>query len=359
MRVDQFVPTLVRHDAIGNHVREISRLLRGAGIDSDVFYETVDPALRRTGRPYTEWSARDRDTILLYHASTNSSMAGWLSAQASAGRRVFSNYHNITPAAYFDFWLPQAAVHMTTAREELGLLAPVTELGIADSHFNEEELVAAGYPRTATCSLLVDLERYHDAPDRRVLERLRRRRDGGGADWLFVGRIAPNKCQHDVVAAFAVFRRLFDPKARLTLVGGPTGQQYRRAVQRMVSELDLDGGVEMLEGVGHAELLAHFRTADVFVCLSEHEGFCVPVLEAMELGLPVVALAAAALPETIGDGGVLLGGKDPVAVACVVHDLLGDEERRSALAGAGRRRAGELSLPRSSARLLDTLTASV
>ena len=113
--------------------------------------------------------------------------------------------------------------------------------------------------------------------------RLRRRRDSGGPQWLFVGRVAPNKCQHDVVAAFALYRRLFEPSARLTLVGGATSVRYLRALQQLVADLGLGESVEVLDNVEFRDLLAYFATADVFVCLSEHEGFCVPVLEAMVL----------------------------------------------------------------------------
>jgi glycosyltransferase involved in cell wall biosynthesis len=359
VRLDQLIPSFARHDAIGNHVLQVRRVLQGAGIESDIWFEAIDPALRRHARPYTEHPGGMKDGAVLYHASTGSDMAGWLLERSAGGLRIFSDYHNITPAEYFEFWLPEATANMVAAREQLAELAPVTEMAIADSKFNEEELIATGYRRTAVCRLLVDTDRYHDPPDGRTLARLRRRRDSGGSTWLFVGRIAPNKCQHDVVAAFAVYRRLFDPSARLTLVGGPTGARYQRAVRKLGDELGLGDSVELLEGVDHPELLAHFHCADVFVCLSEHEGFCVPVLEAMELGLPVVALAAAAVPETVGAGGVLLAGKDPLEVACTVDVLLGDDARRAELIAAGRRRAGELSLAHTSRQLLEVLTAAL
>ena len=133
-----------------------------------------------------------------------------------------------------------------------------------------------------------------------------------------MGRVAPNKCQHDVVGAFAVYRRVFDPQAHLTLVGGGTSPNYLAAVHRLIGELDLGDSVEILSGVGDAELLAHWAVADVFVCMSEHEGFCVPILEAMELGVPVVAYGAAAVPETLGGAGIVLDDKDPLEVAKAV-----------------------------------------
>jgi glycosyltransferase involved in cell wall biosynthesis len=295
VRIDQLVPGFAPYDAIGNHVLQIRRVLREAGIESDIYGE----------------------------------------------------------------WMPEGAASMVEARNELVALAPYVELALADSRFNEEELIEVGYRPTATCRLLVDLERYHDPPDRRTFNRLRRRRDAGGATWIFVGRVAPNKCQHDVMAAFAVYRRLFDPDARLTLVGGVAAPRYLRALQMLAADLELGDSVEMLDSLSDAELLAHFAVADVFVCLSEHEGFCVPLLEAMEIGVPTVAYAAAAIPETVGDTGVLLADKDPLEVAGAVAELLGDETRARRLVDAGRIRAGDFALKRTSAHLLETLTAQI
>ena len=359
MRIDQLVPGFAPHDAISNHVLQIRRVLRGAGFESDIYGEWIVGPLRSEARPFADCPALGRDQVLLYHASTGSEMVAWLLERAARGQRILSDYHNITPASYYTRWLPDAAAGLAAARRQLVALAPHVELALADSRFNETELVEVGYDPTVTCRLLVDLDRYHDPPDRRTLNRLRRRRDAGGTQWLFVGRVAPNKCQHDLIAAFAVYRQLFDPQARLTLVGGIATPRYLRALTMLVAELDLGDSVEILDGVGHAELLAHFIVADAFVCLSEHEGFCVPLLEAMEIGLPVVAYAAAAVPETLGDTGVLLAGKDPLDVACSVAELLGDEAAVRTLVAAGQARAAEFALGRTSAHLLDTLTAQV
>jgi glycosyltransferase involved in cell wall biosynthesis len=355
VRIDQYVPGFAKHDAIGNHSLQIRRLLRSSGIDSDIYAEWIDPRMAGEARPYAESRPRPGD-VALYHASTHSSMVEWFGSSAAGGVTVLSDYHNITPSSYFTRWEPAAAASMDLARVELEQLAPVVPLALADSGFNEAELVTAGYTRTLTASLLVDLDDYHRDPDPRALARLRRQQDQGGARWLFVGRVAPNKCQHDIIGAFAAYRRVFDPAAHLTLVGGATSVRYLRALRQMVTTLDLGDSVSIEENMAFPELLAHFATTDAFVCLSEHEGFCVPVLEAMELGVPVVAYAAAALPETMAGTGVLLDDKDPWTVACAVDELLGDGDRRQRLVDAARHRAGELSLPVASAHLLGALT---
>ena len=357
MRIDQLLPVLGGHDAIAAHVLQVRTALRAAGFESDIYADVVDA--RHAGvRPWLDGPGRiSPDRVVLYHASTHAPLAPWLVQRGRRGERIVVDYHNVTPSAYFRRWLPDAADEMDAARAELAALAPVTGLALADSGFNQAELVELDFRPTATAPLLVDLAAYHQPPDEPTLARLRRQRERGGAAWLFVGRIAPNKCQHDLLAAFAVYRRLADPAARLTLVGGATAPAYLAAIERMIDELDLEPAVEIASGVGHAELLAHFATADAFVCLSEHEGFCVPLLEAMELGLPIVAHPAAAVPETVGDAAVLVADKDPLTVATAVAELLADEPRRLALVEAGRRRARRFELATTAAELVGHLTA--
>jgi len=282
VRIDQFVPNFAQHDAIGNHAMQIRRALRAAGYESDIFGEVIDPRLAGESRPYRECPPTAiRDRLLLYHGSTQSQMAAWLEAAARGGQAIAMDYHNVTPSKYFARWEPSAARSMHVARKEVARLASCTSLAVADSAYNEAELVDLGYSPTAVCPLLIDLEEYHRRPDPRPISRLRRRREQVGRQWLFVGRTAPNKCQHDVIAAFAVYRRLFDPQAQLTLVGGATSPRYLRALEQMAEQLELGDSLELRDAVSFAHLLACFRSADVFVCMSEHEGFCIPILEAI------------------------------------------------------------------------------
>ena len=354
MRIDQVLPDFAAHDAIGNHVLQIRRSLRGAGYASDIFAQRIDPRLKAEARPYREWAGGD---ALIFHQSTDApEMADWLMAKDRAGTPLVFDYHNITPARYFARWDPAIAASLRRARDQLLALAPHADLSLADSAFNAGELTDAGYRRPTVSPLLVDLDAMRGDPDRKARARLERRRRAGGADWLFVGRIAPNKCQHDVLAAFAVYRRLFDPAARLALIGAPSSFRYLRALERLADELGAAEAVEFGYDVPFSELLARYRTADVLVCLSEHEGYCAPLLEAMELKVPVVAFAAAAVPDTVGDAAIVLDDKDPLTVACRVAELLGDGTRRTELVAAGRRRAAELSLAANSARFLKNLS---
>lgn len=353
--VHQFLPSFAARDAIGAHVLHLRALLRGAGFESEIYAAEIKKEMREQARPYGEYrrdsKGRGSSDWLLYHASTGSPMADFLMA---LDNRLIVYYHNITEARFFDRWAPDAAASVRSARMELRRLGPVTTLGIANSKFSEAELVEAGFSRTAVVPVMVDLADYDTAPPARTLARLDKAA-GGGTHWLFVGRIAPNKCQHDVVAAFAVYRRLFDPNARLTLVGGRTSHAYWRALETQVADLGLAGAVEMADTIAFPALLAHYRAASVFVCLSEHEGFCVPLLEAMHFGVPIVAFDSSAVGETVGDAGLLLPDKDPLLVAAAVRRIISDEPLRASLRSAGEARVKSFGLSETGRLMLDTL----
>ena len=329
------MPTLARHDAIGNHAFQLRKLLRGAGFDSDIYYEHLDPRLAGEALPYAECDPGPHaDRLLLYHASTHSEMTGWLIASAGRGQPIVVDYHNITPPEFFSAWEPEAARSMRLGRQQLAELAPHVAAGVADSAFNAAELIRFGVAGSVACPIILDMDEYHARPDPTVAARL-----SDHPRWLFVGRIAPNKCQHDVIAAFATYRRLYAPGARLGLVGSATSGRYLSALQALAADLGAGDAVDFVGGAAFPELLAYFAQSDVFVCLSEHEGFCVPVIEAMELGLPVVAYSAAAVTETVADSGVLLDDKDPLTVAHAVHRLLSDPSGLDGVKEAGRARA--------------------
>jgi glycosyltransferase involved in cell wall biosynthesis len=219
-------------------------------------------------------------------------------------------------------------------------------LGLADSAFNEADLVAAGCPRTCVVPVLVDHDRVVD-PDPEALARLAASKSAGGSDWLFVGRLIPSKAQHDLVKALWAFHRLYDARARLHLVGFDASPPYRKALVEFVEDLGLTGSVILHGDVPDRTLAAHFATADVYVSLSVHEGFGVPLVEAMRAGIPVVALGSGAVPVTVGEAGLVLTRAEPSYVAAAVARVLDDHELRTTLVAAGRHRAEDLSLRRS------------
>ncbi len=349
-RVDQLLPRLAVRDAIGAHALHMQAALRDAGIECDIFAAEWDAELAGRVQPFRAY-ADDERAWLMYHASIGSRIA---SRYADIRSRKLLDYHNVTPHEHFDTWAPEITGLLVSGRHQLDDLAPFAAGGLADSHFNELELQRAGCPRTAVVPVLVDVRRAASIVDDALVAQLTRTKRG--ADWLFVGRVAPNKAQHELVKVFAHYRRSFDPSARLWLVGGSSSEHYLVALQRFVADAGLQDAVHFVGSVGDAELGAYYEAADVFVCVSEHEGFCVPVLEAMAHDLPVVARATTAVPETVGDAGVLVAADAPRdAIAVAVHRVLSDPNTRAELIAAGRRRVDHFDLDRSKARFLEAL----
>lgn len=373
--IHQFIPSFQARDAMGAHVVHVQRTLREMGVSSEIYAADIGPDAGATARPYRSYATRRRpegstDTWLLYQLSTGSAMASWLLEQPEP---KIVNYHNITPASLLTPWEPAVGAEVEAGRRQLARLAAVTELGIAVSSYNEKELVAAGYRATAVVPLFVDFggpergrhrggsgspaglgvpERgRHGGSGPPAEDHLTGTRSRGGARWLFVGRLAPNKCQHDLIKALAAYRRLYDPDAELVLVGKPTFSRYAAAVEKFVAATGLGGAVRVEGSVSPAELAAQYRAADVVVCLSEHEGFCAPILEAMAHGVPVVAYAAAAVPETVADAGLVLPDKASPRVAAAVHRVLTDPVLRQTLVARGRQRARDFAPERTAAVL--------
>ena len=343
-RIDQVIPSLASRDAIGGHAMQLRSLLRSRGFASDIYYGNASPDRLHHGIPvHRIGDPPSAGRVLLYQFSIGSGVADIFRERPE---RKFVNYHNITPADLLEAWLPSVGEEVRWGRAQLRDLAAVTELAVADSLFNEYELRDAGYRTTATVPLLIDLDEFSGSPDPALAEVLAARRARGGTDLLFVGKVSPHKGQHDLVKALAAYRRLYDPEARLHLVGGAISDEYLSALERFADELGLRGAVDIAGSVTHEELIAYYAASDAFVCLSNHEGFCVPLLEAMFHRLPIVAYANTAVPETVQQAGLVLPNKEPARVAAAIDRVVTDARLRDELARAAAERVARFALPR-------------
>ena len=356
MRVDQVIPSLASRDAIGVHTRNLTAALREAGIASDIFYGNCTPDVAEAGHPVGALGRSARDRWLLYQSSIGSPVFDIL---ATRDEPKLVNYHNITPAELLAPWEPEVGYEVSLGRTQLQRLAPGSRLAVADSTFNETELKEAGYRATAVVPLLIPMGGTGVAPDPALAGRLAAAKEAGGADLLFVGKVSPHKAPHDLVKMLAVYRRLYDPAARLWLVGSPLGERYGPALAKFVAALGLSDAVTVTGSVSEAELEAYYEGADAFVCASDHEGFCVPLVEAMGHGLPVVAYGVTAVPETVGDAGLVLASKEPLRFAAAVARVLRDQGLRDRLAGAAARRTAIFSMDRSAARFVRLIADAV
>lgn len=333
--VHQFVPALIPRDATGSHTLLLRQAFRDAGWRSEIFTEATHDELLAESLPFTAYPPQaERGDVLVYQFATSSAVADFLLGRPET---LVLDYHNVTRPELLVGWDPEAARRSAEALRQLAVLAPRAALGLAVSAYNEADLRSAGCRCTAVVPVLVDLERLAAEPDPGAVARLGAAKDAGGTDWLFVGRVVPSKAQHDLVKALWAYRRLYDRRARLHLVGSTPSRRYLMALRRFVDDLGLVGAVRFAGEVSDAQLAAYYAAADVYVSASCHEGFGIPLLEAMRAGVPVVALAAAAVPATVGTAGLVVDRAEPSHLAAAVHRVLADPALRDRLAAAGRR----------------------
>lgn len=263
----------------------------------------------------------------MYHVAQASRCAAFLLERPEPLALLF---HNFTPVDLLAGWDPSAACDLLDAERQLADLAAAAIVGICDSQYNADRLADHGLLETQVACIPVS------TPDPVT------RRAAGPPTVLFVGRVAPNKAFHDLVATAAVLRHRV-PGVQFRLVGGTTSETYSRALAGLVSALDLDDTVTFTGRVSDAELEDEYRAADVFCCLSDHEGFGVPLLEAMSHGLPVVAYDSSAVGETVGGAGLLLTDKDATVTATALERVLTEPGLAQALTTAGYERAASYS----------------
>jgi glycosyltransferase involved in cell wall biosynthesis len=333
VRIDQWVPTLHEGDAIGDSARLMRNAFRRWGHAADVYALELDDALAGDGREWRAWRPGGPQDVVILHYALPSPLTPALREQRC--RRVLL-HHNITPPEFFAGYDDEMARICALGREELAGLAGDVELGLADSEFNRRELEAAGFRRTGVVPIYLDFARYREPPNlvlRRVL-------GDGATNLLFVGRLSPNKCHADLIRLASYWKRFISQDLRLVLVGKlPSRGGYFDALQRLMYEEGLTPADVVFTGhVPHDDLLACYATAAVFVSLSEHEGFGVPLVEAMLTDVPVLAYRAAAVPDTLGGAGVLVERKDVPELAELAHALATEGALRRAVVAGQRRR---------------------
>jgi glycosyltransferase involved in cell wall biosynthesis len=326
------VPALHRGDAIGDSARLMRDAFRRWGHAADVFALELDEDLAADGRQWPGPAATAADTVILHYALPSPLTAA---LARHPGRRLLI-HHNITPPEFFASWDAEMARICALGRRELPSLAPAVDLGLGDSEFNRQELEAAGFARTGVLPIYLDFDRYREPPDP-VLSRMLA---DGRRNVLFVGRVAPNKRHDDLIRMAACWKRFISPDLRLVLVGkGPRTRGYADALQSLMYELGFTAAEVVFTGhVTHRELLACYASAHVFVSMSEHEGFGVPLVEAMLMDVPILARRKAAVPHTLGPAGVQFEDEPLDEVAEMAHRLATDEILRANVIAGQRRR---------------------
>ena len=316
--VHQVLASLGYGDAIGHEVLGIQRVLRAAGYASEIFVETADPRLEDLTVDFRELVHESHpDNILIHHFSIGSKASRIAYALPD---RMALVYHNITPPEYFvdvHRLLVRLCYH---GRRELGAYVHRCDLALGDSEFNRQELEAAGFATTGVLPVVPDFSHLDGAAN----DLIARQFDDDWTNVLFVGRVIPNKRIENVIRFFAAYKRRYNPRSRLLIVGSYGAfERYLIMLHQLVAQLGVPD-VHFLGHVSNEELTAFYDVADLFLCASEHEGFCVPLMEAFYKRIPVLALARTAVPATMDGGGVLYENPDPAEVATLLDVVASD-----------------------------------
>ena len=334
MIVHQWIPAAHRHDAVGDSARRIRAVLRGQGHESEIFALTIDEDLRDDVRPFTE-DVTKRADITLYHYALPSPLSAPF-ARLSRGRVLV--YHNITPAHFFAPFDAGVFGLARAGRTELQSLAGIPDLALGVSEFNRRELEAMGFAPTGVLPLTIDLERLTNAPDRPAIRKML---TDDWANILFVGRIVPNKKIEDHILMAEHYKRYVDARYRFIFAGRTDVMpRYYAMIRGLMDRLQLPPERFVFTGpLPDEELAAVYRSSHAYVSLSEHEGFCAPLVEAMAMDVPVLAYEAGAVPETLGGAGLMFSPKDFEPAAELLGQLIYDESLRARVIEGQRTRA--------------------
>lgn len=330
MIVNQWVPAAHKGDAIGDSARRVRGLLREMGHESDLYAMTMDDDLRGDVIPWTDAGAR-RGDLTIFHFALVSPMTTEF-AKLPSGRVL--QYHNVTPAHFFAGY--DAGIYRLAmlGREDLKRLVGQTDLALGDSEYNRRELESLGFSNTGVFPIAIDTARITGAPRRPALEEVLA--ENGWLNFLFVGRIVPNKRIEDHIKLAEHYKRYVDEQYRFIFVGKiDATPAYYAAIRAMLARYRMPEGRFIFTGpVPDEDLATYYRTASVYISLSEHEGFCVPLLEAMAADVPVLAYASTAVPDTLGGAGIQFTPKDLEYAAELLGELAyNDSLRRQVIAG--------------------------
>lgn len=334
MKIIQMLPTISYGDAVSNGALALHALIAGLGYGTGIYAENIGPGLPPgIVRQIHSLPRLHKQDVIIYHLSTGTALNYTL--ENYKGRKIII-YHNITPPEFFEGYSRHGVEMGKDGLRGMAYLSDRADYCLAVSEFNKKQLQKAGYTcRIDVLPILIPFRDYEKKPDRKIMGRYA---GDGYINILFTGRIAPNKKQEDIIRMFYQYQKRYCAKSRLFLAGSYDGMEaYYERLQEYVQKLHLKH-VHFTGHIRFEELLAYYHIADAFVCMSEHEGFCVPLVEAMYFKLPILAYDSTAVTETLGGSGFLTDTKDPLVNASVLNYILtNDSVRQTLLEGESKR----------------------
>jgi glycosyltransferase involved in cell wall biosynthesis len=348
--IHQVMPGFLYGDALGNQAVQIRELLRTQGYRSQVYAQFRDRRLDDPGEDYQHYSANP-DDILLFHYSIGSPLT---SLVCQLPGRVVPYYHNVTPPGFLRGYNEPLADLLEQGRREIGLFRDAP-FALAASEYNRQEMLELGFRHVEVLPYFVTFEGLRESEAGKNGQRIVHRFRDGAVNVLFVGRLVPNKRQDDLIRAFRAYHNLVNANSRLLMVGSDANAPgYRLELETMAQAFSVAEHVHMVGPVGLREGLGgYYGAADLFLCLSEHEGFCIPLLEAMAFDLPVIAYRSTGVPYAMGGAGILVNAKRYDQIAELLDLVIQNQDLRRQVITGQRRRLAELAVDRVTERLAE------
>ena len=322
--IHQYVSTIARRDAIGEYAFVLKKAFREMGYASEIFYDSCTEEVYGETIPFSEYKRFSTpDNLFIIHYGIK---LPYLDALTALRDKRVLVYHNITPGKYFKIFAPWMVGTCSDSRLEVSDLKNYVSAAVGDSDYNANELREMGYRNVRTIPLSVDFSKYEIEPDPAVLALYPNK---SWANWLFVGRLSPNKKQEDLIRNFYYYQKYFNDHSRLFLVGHGAGMNaYVKYLKKFATHLGVRN-IIFTGSVSQAKLSAYYQTADLFMTMSEHEGFCVPLLEAFYYKVPIIAYDSSAVSETLGESGVLIKDKKAIEIAALADYIIRDSNIKS------------------------------
>ena len=338
MKIAQFVHTLSYGDAISCEVLSLHNKFIEMKYESIVYTINTHPKYKHITKSYKEFPL-DFDGEMILHYSLGSPL-NVIYKNTKCKKNLI--YHNITPSKWFKNVNPRVENDIELGISELPELCQISDRIISDSKFNAKDIKKLGFD-SIVLDLPVDTNRWdEEASNQGILNLLRK---DNSLHLLHVGRIAPNKCIEDIIKIFYYLHHHINPQSRLWIVGIDTDTEvYSFGLKKLISNLCLDNYVKLTGGLTDGELKSFYQASSVYICMSEHEGFCLPVVEAMNFGLPVVSYNAGALSETVSTGGIIVNKKIHHLIAQLIQEVHTNFELKNKLQKNGYDRVKSLSI---------------
>lgn len=313
MRINQFHSGIAFGDAITNQILLIQEILKKNGYSSEIYAEHIPEIFKNKIYNIHNLEDNDNDILIVHHSM---GFEAFNEVIKKRSKKILI-YHNITPEEYFDNI--NLIKYVRKGLEQTKEYKNLVDYVIADSNYNRRDLIHMGFENNIdVMPVSISLNRFEniESDDEIIKE------NKDTVNILFVGRVVENKHQKDIIKVFQIYHNYFNKHSKLFLVGDIGNKKYVEELKITINDLNLTQSVFITGKVSEEKLKAYFEISDIFLCMSEHEGFCVPLLEAMKMGLPVIAYASTAIPETMDGAGILFIKKNIQYIAALIDEIV-------------------------------------